>query len=540
MKRRFMLLSLSVAVLSCAAAVGSAAALARTGAIRGPEVRVRSGTLLGVADAQGIRYLGVPYAAAPIGARRFKPPAAAARWSGVRAATQKGPQCIQFDGGSRYGSAFSEDCLFANVFLPRGTTSRSRLPVLFYIHGGGNVAGSGSEYDGRRLAQDQHIAVVTISYRLGMLGGLALPQLSREQPGQLSGNYLLQDQIAGLRWVKANIQAFGGDPRKVTVSGQSAGGADVCSLLAAPSTRGLFRAAIIWSPGACGSDPGPGCTTGANCSDATPTVASAYAQGARFAAAAGCEDGAGVVACLRRASVNDLLAGDAAADTAGPKVSPGLLPRVPLTAFGARAWHRVPVLIGSTHDEGKWFMSFATGMSAAEYTQTITEQYGDQAAGILQQYPVAAGAAAPAAFYAFERVFGDPNFSCATQKAARLLAAGTPTYRYEFDDPHGPTTWDTVTPGVNMSNGHIADLAYIFDTTDVDQPLGAASRTLSRRMMAAWGSFVKTENPNKGGGARPWPAFTGANQEVLSLRPGGDRVTTGFVADHHCAFWGVQ
>src|SRR4051812_1119799 len=237
-----------------AAAAVVLAALAYAPATAGADTVVRTdrGTVRGLTTGRVDKFLGLPYAAPPVGSHRWRPPARAARWKGVRAGVRTGPRCPQVAGynGPRVEI---EDCLYLNVYRPARARSR-RLPVLFWIHGGGLVNGSGDQHDGTLMASAGGLVVVSFNYRLGVFGFLGLPALSAEASDRASGNYGLLDQQAALRWTRRNIKAFGGDPGNVTIAGESAGGWSVCAHLASPAVRGLFAAAIMQS-GSCASRP---------------------------------------------------------------------------------------------------------------------------------------------------------------------------------------------------------------------------------------------------------------------------------------------
>jgi len=220
-----------------------------------PTVRTAGGWLAGT-RANGVEsFLGIPYAAPPVGDLRWRPPAAARPWSGIRDATRFGNRCAQLASTNGAGS-LTEDCLFLNVQRPSGTNRRSRLPVFVFFHGGGYVNGSSDQHDGSTLARQGRIVTVTVNYRLGVLGALAHPALTHEGNGD-SGNYGFLDQQASLRWVHQQIAAFGGDPQRVAIGGQSSSGQQICSHLSAPGSRGLFSAAIIESAPGCFAHPSP-------------------------------------------------------------------------------------------------------------------------------------------------------------------------------------------------------------------------------------------------------------------------------------------
>src|SRR3954447_5785619 len=271
--RRMPLAALAAAITLFAPAAAHAGAQA-------PVVRTENGVVRGFTVDGAEKFLGIPYAAPPVGALRWRPPAAAQPWHGVRDATHYGNRCPQLPSSNGAGSE-NEDCLDVNVFRP-ARLDRPPAPVLVFIHGGGLVNGSGDQHDGALLARSNGIVVVSLNYRLGVFGFLALPSLSAEAPDHSSGDYGILDQQAAIRWVHRNIAAFGGDPRRVTINGESAGGWSVCGHLTSPGSRGLFSAAIIQS-GSCASIP----------------EAQAEQNGTSLAESVGCTDPQTAVSCLR-------------------------------------------------------------------------------------------------------------------------------------------------------------------------------------------------------------------------------------------------
>src|SRR5579875_794989 len=300
----------------------------------GPVAGTADGAVRGLANGAVDEFLGIPYAAPPVGALRWRPPQPAASWSGVRDATTFAPHCPQ--PASPFGEAStSEDCLYLNVFTPSQRAAGPGYPVMVWIHGGAFVSGESNDYDPTQLVEDG-VTVVTFNYRLGALGFLAHPALA-DANGQ-SGDYGLMDQQAALRWVQRNIASFGGDPRSVTIFGESAGGLSVLAQVASPQARGLFDRAIVES----GSY---------NLSQAS--LASAEAAGEAFAAKAGCASQ--TAACLRSLPVSTILADqDAAGYT--PNINTEVLPETLETAFAAGDFNRVPIVNGTNHDEWRLFV----------------------------------------------------------------------------------------------------------------------------------------------------------------------------------------
>ena len=359
-------------VVAAAPAMGASPEGGHAGG-RGPVVRTSNGAVRGLANGAVDEFLGIPYAAPPVGALRWQPPQPAARWSGVRDATQFGSHCPQV--ASPFGEAStSENCLFLNVFTPSRQRDRRHSPVMVWIHGGALVTGGSDDYLPTNLVQDG-VTVVTINYRLGALGFLAHPALA-DAKGQ-SGDYGLMDQQAALRWVQRNIAGFGGDPRNVTIFGESAGGLSTLSQVASPQARGLFEKAIVES----GSY---------NLTQAS--LASAESAGEAFAANAGCASQ--TAACLRALPVSTILANE---DAAGytPNINSEVLPESLGTAFATGKFNRVPIINGTNHDEWRLFVALSqlegNPVTAANYQSMISSTLGvppAAAAVIASRVPV--------------------------------------------------------------------------------------------------------------------------------------------------------
>ena len=492
------------------------AAIVRTTQGGGPIVATAAGPLRGLTTPTAQAFLGIPYAAPPVGVLRWRPPAPLAPGAGVLDATAQRSACPQLS-SSNGPTVTDEDCLFLNVYRPLRSPDAAPLPVLFWIHGGGFLTGSGNQFDGQVFAAANDAVVVTVNYRLGAFGFLAVPQLLAQDPAV--GDLGLLDQQAALRWTQRNIAAFGGDPRAVTIAGESAGGWAVCDQLASPTAAGLFRAAIIES-GSC----------------VTNTRAQAEALAAPVIKAAGCATAA-VVACLRSKSSSQLLQASARFPTF-PQPYPGVavLPDRPYQAIRAGRWNRVPVLLGNNHDEARIFVAGVYPLSAQDYARQLAATFGALAPQVLAQYPAAAYAQP---FYAYSAALTDASElvgACVTQANAGILQrAGAPTYEYEFDDRTAP-------PPVNVPYAlgayHSAELQFLwpgYDGHDVRR-FDVPEQQLSQAMIRYWGAFVRTGDPNYIGGVL-WPRYVPAAGAVLALRPGGDVVTHAFTADHHCGFW---
>lgn len=503
----------------------------RAVALNADVVRTAAGLLRGTVGPDHRLFQGIPYAAAPVGPLRWQPPAPMPAWQGVRDAVKRGPWCIQPD--TAEVDPTSEDCLSLNVWTPTGSAAEP-LPVMVWIHGGSFMRGAGDIYDAQRLSVRGRIVVVTINYRLGALGFLADPAL-----GEV-GNYGLADQQAALRWVRDNIGAFGGDPAKVTIAGESAGGMSVCDHLAAPESAGLFRAAIIQS--------GP-CQAQVEAPEAR-RISREYTQ------ALGCADRGKeaapedpeVAACLRALPADRLAkplwyARFGTDQLSGPAVGTPLLPQDPVRVFrdgqGGQA-ARVPVLLGVNRDEFTMFVALrylrvGREIAAAEYLDELEDTFGSgEGAAVADHYPPARFGGSTSLAYAAAAT--DDIFACLTDRMARGLAAGAPVYGYEFADPHAPAPelYDTVPFPIGAT--HSLEMRYLFDIGGAP-PLDPAQRRLSDQMIEYWTAFVVTGAPI-GVGEPDWPEIaTGAERRWMSLRPDGSRLITDYAAEHQCEFW---
>ena len=491
-------------------------------------VRTSMGSVRGMVASDYRLFQGIPYAAPPVGPLRWQLPRPAARWSGMLDASKSGPQCMQDTGRDpRVGRPTSENCLTLNVWTPARGQHGDKRPVMVWIHGGGFVNGTGDMYYSRRLAAKGHIVVVTINYRLGALGFLAHPSLG--PPGGV-GNYGLADQQAALRWVRDNIAVFGGDPRKVTIAGESAGGMSVCDHLVAPGSAGLFRAAIIQS---------------APC-QAQADLATGQRHSVDYAAAAGCRNPATVAVCLRALPATTLdrppwyyFIGDSDA-LSGPVTGTAMLPDSPIAGFAAGRAARVPVLMGINHDEFTMFAALrytrlGRGVRSAEYPHVLADIFGADGGPVMAHYP-------PDHYggdvsLAYSAAVTDGVFACTTDRLADSLSRNAPVYAYEFDDPHAPAPELLRDAPFPVGASHSLELRYLFSVGGAPR-LDAAQQILSDQMISYWSHFVTSGAP-KAAGLPDWPAQAdGADQNFwMSLRPGGSGVITNFEAAHQCPFW---
>lgn len=511
--RDLRMLRRACAVAMAAAVVVPAAADAASGVV----VKTPQGTVRGVRAAGSDRFLGLPYAKPPIKDRRFKAPVPAGTWTGVRDATRQAPACIQFQPtGVRESQPTSEDCLYLDLYRPSTAKPSSMLPVLVWFHGGGSTQGTGVIYGGQTMAEQTNTIVVSINYRLGAFGYLALPQLDAETPAG-SGNWGLMDQLQSLKWVRKEIGAFGGDTKRVTIAGQSAGASAVCAMLATPSAKRYFQRAIIES-GPCRSN---------------ATREAAEKTGLNFAHAAGCTDDAAILNCLRLAWTGNLVAAEQKYVVNSRVAGGSFLPQNPRDAIANGTWNRVPVLIGNVRNENRLLSVANYKITADQYVQMVQSQYGAAAPDVLAHYPVTSYAKP---FYALASVQTDAGNACQSHIAADRLGGLTPTYEYEFDDPTSPTLYGFQPPGIDMSSGHSAELAYLFDFTLGDRPLTATQTKLADQMKRYWAAFARTGDPNVKGDPT-WPRHTAANAQVMTLRPTGSAPGTGLAAEHQCDFW---
>lgn len=474
-------------------------------------VRIGQGELRGRVDGDVLRFGDVPYAAPAL---RWEPPAPPRPWTGVRDATGPGSRCPQLAAapGVPHATAASvdEDCLTLDVTVPTGTTPDARLPVLVWIHGGGFSAGAGADYDPRRLARAGPLVVVTINYRLGMLGFLQLPGVDSA--------FGLADQRAALGWVRDNVVAFGGDPGNVTIAGESAGADGVCAQLASPAAAGLFQRAIMQS-GGCGSAnlldviaPGSG-----PAGDTWKPLPVAEAMGAAAAAGPGCAD----LACLRALPVDRLVG---VPGYWSPAVGTAALPRRPSDVLAEMP--PVPVLAGTVRDEGTLFAHtfLPGGLDARGFAERLAAASGGRARNAGGMYRP--GEHTPARVWS--DVITDRAYVCPALDTYRTLAGRGPLYAYEFAVAGAPSPFAALPPDLADGVTHGAEVPYLLDLVP-----GPPTRSpLADELVATWVRFATTGDPG-------WPAWT-ADGEVSTITALG--VTPTPAADvhtaHHCDLWG--
>lgn len=497
--------------------VAALAATPRTAQAAETPVRTESGDVAGLVSAKGgVRiFKGIPYAAPPVGDLRWRPPTAPARWDGVRKADRFGSDCPQYEIHSNpvftKGNVVlgNEDCLYLNVWTAAKTGERR--PVMVWIHGGGFNWGAGSlpQYDGEGLAR-KGVVLVTINYRLNLFGFLAHPALSLESPRNVSGNYGVLDQLAALQWVRANIAAFGGDPDKVTIFGESSGGASVGRLMASPLGRGLFARAIAesdhtaWLP--------------------SKRLAQAETEGADFAAALGARD----MAALRAMPAEKLMEAYSPLVTIdalmkvgpfGPIVDGYVMPAHIHDIFSQGRQAHVPLLLGLNSEDSGYGTIPAIDRDA--FLATAREKRGALAADFLALYPAGSDAEADLS----NRSSWRDEMAAGVRRWARLQAetARAPVYLYWFDRaPPGPQS-------AKIGAYHSAEIPYVFNALDrIDRPWTDDDRKLAGLMSSYWANFAISGDPN-GPGLPRWAAYdskTDLSMELgigrLGLRPWSD------------------
>jgi para-nitrobenzyl esterase len=520
---------LSLVLAGCGIRPGNVPQIIDADDVQAVTVLTRSGPVVGASAAAGTAFLGIPYAAPPLGDLRWKPPQPVTPWSAPRDARKLGSACTQAIGmnagaGEGGGLPFGdEDCLYLNVYTPAAPPAAgARWPVMTYLPGGAFVLGAGDNYDPSRLAIEQNVIVVTVNYRLGALGFLAHPALTAETPSGASGNAGLLDQQAALRWVRDNIASFGGDPGQVTLFGESAGAWSACYQLASPGAAGLFHRAILQS-GSC-VDP-----------VSLVPVAQADADGVSYAAEVGCKDPSTALACLREVPARTLVRaastrrGIVGPASWGPVWGDGVVPLRPDIAFEQGRYAQVPVIIGSNRDEGRLFA--VTTRSQEAFETRIRQQFGPKAPHVLARYTEATHGSVR---LAFAGVWTDARLACPSDALRQALRPRSEVFGYEFADDRAPIRLPALMQGGPMGAYHAGELAYVFGTRwALADParFDAGQAALAAAMRTAWGRFAHGQPP-----AADWPAF-GEEGLVRILAPGPARHSADFAQRHDCAFW---
>jgi para-nitrobenzyl esterase len=483
-------------------------------------IKIDTGLVSGatVGEKQDIHvYQGIPFAAPPVGSLRWKPPQPAAPWQGVKECTEFGPAPMGYFSSTfpSYAKSTSEDCLYLNVWTPAKMTS-DRLPVMVWIYGGYFRFGEGSSpsYNGEKLAR-KGVVVITFNYRVGPIGFLAHPLLSKESEHNSSGNYGLLDQMAALQWVQKNIAAFGGDPNRVTIFGQSAGATSVLCLMASPLTKGLFQRAISESA-----------YESAAWSDIRENK---YGQepkekmGEQLAKDLGCDTAADPIACMRAKSAQEIMDKGKPPAIVGapgynyePCVDGWVIPDLPLNIFEAGKQQNVPLLIGSTADEWALFQLLAKP-SADSYKTYVQNTFGDKAQQVLTMYPAGND---KEVMSSDKQVVTLMTFTCPAKAYAGAMSnVKSPAYFYQFT---------RVPPGAKAFGAfHAMDISYVFGNfRPIYPPLkpevyfNDSDKALSEAMMSYWTRFAATGDPNREG-LTQWPAYDAKTGQYLNL---GDKI----------------
>jgi para-nitrobenzyl esterase len=538
-----------------------------SGAVRGvaaqndPVVKTEKVSVRVIINNKVDKFLGIPYAAPPTGNLRWRPPEPAAAWTGVLSTSKFANACAQVTtiGPFAGPTSITEDCLYLNVFTT-GTTGPKK-PVIVWIHGGGNFAGASDAYDGSKLAtggpDGVATVVVTMNYRLDLIGYLSHPALNTE--GHLHSNYGILDIQAALKWVQRNIAAFGGDPDRVLLSGESGGAVDTGANLVSPFAKGLFHRAMFQS------------SPGVNAVDRSV----ALSKGIAFAEAAGCPgSGGAAAACLRRLSVERILqlSGTPAANGPYSTAPLGLIadgtivPVIGTEALSTRRWNKMPIAGGTTRDEltftiavreyftAKFGASTKVGaeyspITPHEYEALVRQGYGSRADAVLSRYPVSSYENDPQ--LAYTRVISDP-IACGALGNIRQFAKEAPTYWYQFRYRNAPFYFPKM-PGFRALAAHTIDIQFIFPNfhgghlgVNVDQSTGMPrgfdrpETKLSDQMVAEWTNFAATGNPN-GSGNSPWPRFTATSEVALAQDiPLAVLTADDIMKDSQCGFWAPQ
>jgi para-nitrobenzyl esterase len=512
-----------------------------------PVVATQEGRVQGFFSEGVAQFLGIPYAEPPVGNLRWRPPEDRKPWRNVLKATEYAPICALIETlGVFSGPANNnEDCLYLNVFTPT-LDPDAKLPVIVWIHGGGNLDGETPGYDGSKLALQGRTVVVSMEYRLNLMGFLAHPALDTE--GHLFGNYGILDQQAVLRWVARNIAKFGGDKDNVTVGGQSAGAEDTGLHMVSPLSTGLFQRGICES----------------FCPSTVPTKAAAEARGIAFAVAAGCGSGTGpdVAQCLRSLTAAQVEALAGTASTAsqfitGPLADGQIIPDQPMTLFISGRFNHVPLINGNVADEtnfGLAITEYFTNTNNALRTPPTADQYlnfvnttyappafpAGTAAKVLAVYPLSAFKTPQ---LAWDRVGTDSGI-CGQRRIDKVLAPQIPVYAYEFNDPTAPFYFPAM-PGFQSLAYHTADIQYVFPLwhggpDGIEHPLNASQTILSNQIVAAWTNFAWAGNPN-GRGNYPWPRYTATTRTpawLIEAQPSLSTLTDAqYAALRHCDLW---
>lgn len=457
-------------------------------------VKVQEGLVQGTSEDGLTVYKGIPFAVPPVGDLRWKAPQAPAKWEGVRQATKFAPAPMQ---GGNPPSGKSEDCLYLNIWTPAKSAS-DKIPVMVYIYGGGFAGGYTSDpWIGGEMLAKKGVILVSIAYRVNQFGFLAHPELSAESPNHVSGNYGILDQIAGLKWIQKNIAAFGGDPSKVTIFGESAGAISVSMLCASPLAKGLFSGAISQSGGSFGPTR-PTTFPGEN----MKTLKQAEESGKTYVQKAGVSS----IADLRKIEAEKLPSGFGMPG-GWPIVDGYVIPDDQHRLYEAGNYNDIPVLIGYNSDEGA---SFSREKAPEEYIAGVKARYGKFADELVKAYPAGETSVPKTA----RDLMRDAAFGWQTWAWANLQSkTGKSKVYYYYFDQHPDYPKDS--PKYGYGSPHAQDISYVFQHLDTKNPETTKSDLeISEAMSIYWTNFAKFGNPN-GNGVPEWPAFSEANPKVM-------------------------
>lgn len=491
-------------------------------------VKAPDGTFVGLSTATGRQFYGVPYAQAPMGALRWAPPKSLPASSKRIMVQQFGSDCVQpvqsnNDPHPGIEMRGSEDCLFLNIYSPLSKTKHK--PVMVWIHGGAFIFGSGRETDPHLLAEKNDIIAVTLNYRLGALGFLSHPAL-----GQASGNFGILDQQMALRWVKRNIAAFGGDPNRVTIFGESAGGVSVCMQVLSPDAKGLFSRAI--------DESGP-------CKVIARSIADK--RGITYAKEAGCPTGdSAAIDCLRRIPAEAAAAFSSGpvglGDTAWqPTFGTSVIPKDG-RALETGEFNRVPIINGSNRDEGRLFATTAVEQLPTEraYEKNLNVQFEAKANAVLALYPVRAYDSIP---LAYAQYMTDWLFACPALRANKAMSHFTTVYAYEFNDENAPINLQPPAQIGKFGASHTSEIQYIVQTkapsfADPSQ-FTSQQKHLSDRMQKAWVRFARGRMPSPETEGS-WLPVKSEGTPIMNFNVGGTYTVEDFAKRHKCSFWNAQ
>ena len=486
------------------------------GSTTGDEVTTDTGKVKGTLKTGYREFLGIPYAQPPVGDLRWKAPQPAKAWTTALATTKLGPSCPQIPVvGLGVPNDYAEDCLTLNVWTPHPAPAKA-APVMVWIHGGGFIMGgaAAATYDGGKIATRTGTVLVSLNYRLGPLGFLAHSSL-----GEGSGNFGILDQQAALQWVQKNIAAFGGDPKNVTIFGESAGSISVGVHQGSPGSKGLFHRAVMESGGL---------------GETLTTKTKAETQGKELVTKLSCAAASDPLKCLRGKKADDVVNAlplkkgffFGAGASWGPTIDGKVLPDQPMKMVQDGKANKVPVMLGTNQDEGTLFLFLAglMGLTSAQYTATVTLIFGLKTADVLKEYPVASYTS-PA--LALADLLADLAFICPTRRSARALtAAGQSAYVYHF----------TVKPSFSLlawlGAYHSAEIPFVFGNAT---KFTKEEEALSGKMMGFWTTFASSGDPNDPKSSTLWPKYdkTSDQHQVLGLK-----LSTGKeLKQKKCEFW---